>query len=389
MKTIKMLTLCGMLALGGIGAGWCSDVSGEPVAPAEVKAPQAAKPIVQIALLLDTSGSMDGLINQARAQLWKVVNEFALAERGGQKPVLQVALFEYGNDRILAENGFIRQVLPLTNDLDKVSEELFKLSTNGGQEYCGQVIQAAVSALSWNADKSAYKAIFIAGNEAFTQGPVNYADACQLAIQKGIVVNTIFCGDSNEGINTKWQDGATLADGKYLSINQNQAVVHITAPQDEDIAKLGMELNKTYVSFGKRGRESLERQEKQDSNAAAAAPGAPVQRALAKASAQYCNSSWDMVDACKVANRKMADFKDEELPEEMKKMTLAERTAYVDKLAAEREALQKRIETLNKDRRAFVAGELKKNADKSAESLDGAMIKTIREQAGTKNLKFE
>jgi hypothetical protein len=86
-----------------------------------------------------------------------------------------------------------------------------------------------------------YKVIFIAGNEPFTQGPVNYADACKAAINKGIIVNTIHCGTEAEGINTKWKDGATIADGKYLVIDHNRAVVTIEAPQDKEIARLGEE----------------------------------------------------------------------------------------------------------------------------------------------------
>src|SRR5262245_43918989 len=98
------------------------------------------RPLVQIALLLDTSNSMDGLINQARTQLWTIVNEFSRCKRDGQVPRLQVALYEYGNDGLSPGEGFIRMVLPFTDDLDKVSEKLFCLTTNGGSEFCGQVI---------------------------------------------------------------------------------------------------------------------------------------------------------------------------------------------------------------------------------------------------------
>ena len=39
---------------------------------------------IQLAILLDTSNSMDGLIGQAKSQLWKVVNELARARRNGK-----------------------------------------------------------------------------------------------------------------------------------------------------------------------------------------------------------------------------------------------------------------------------------------------------------------
>src|SRR6185369_4975439 len=151
-------------------------------------------PLVQIAVLLDTSGSMEGLIEQAKGQLWKIVNEFLKAKQDGQTPEVQVALYEYGKSSLSPKSGWIRQIQPLTTDLDKISEELFALKTNGVDEYCGWVIKRAVDDLDWSPSADVYKVIFIAGNEPFTQGPVNYAESCKAAITKGIIVNTIHCG---------------------------------------------------------------------------------------------------------------------------------------------------------------------------------------------------
>jgi von Willebrand factor type A domain len=390
MKLIKTMTLCGMLVMGGMSVmGWASDDKKEAAPVAAAQPAPVEKPIVQIAILLDTSSSMSGLINQARSQLWKVVNEFALSERNGQKPALQVALYEYGNSGLSQGEGFIRQIVPLSNDLDKVSEELFKLTTNGGDEFCGHVIQSATNGLAWSSEKNAYKAIFIAGNEPFTQGSVNYADACKAAIQKGILVNTIHCGSSSAGMDGKWQDGAALADGKFLNIDQNQVAVHIDAPQDAEIAKLGVEINKTYIAFGSNGNQLKMRQSAQDSNAEKAEAGAATQRAVSKASEFYNNSTWDVVDACKRENRKLEDFKADELPEEMRKMTLEERKLYVEKKGKEREALQKKITELNLERNKFVTEALKKKAETGVETLDSAMVKVIREQGEAKALKFK
>ncbi|HWW60799.1 MAG TPA: hypothetical protein VN181_05465, partial [Thermoanaerobaculia bacterium] len=122
------------------------------------------KPVIQVAILLDTSNSMDGLIDQARTQLWRVVNEFATAKKNGTTPDLYVALYEYGNAGLAAERGYIRRVLPLTTDLDRVSEELFALKTNGGDEYCGHVIAEATKGLAWSTKSDDLKVIFIAGN---------------------------------------------------------------------------------------------------------------------------------------------------------------------------------------------------------------------------------
>lgn len=342
---------------------------------------------IQMAILLDTSGSMEGLIEQAKSQLWKIVNELALSKKNGKSPKLEVALYEYGKDSIPAGEGHLRMIVPLTTDLDNISEELFKLKTNGGSEYCGRVIQSAVRGLQWSASNDDLKVIFIAGNEPFTQGAVDYKVATKEAVSRGIMVNTIFCGDHEEGIRTKWKDGAQVAGGKYLSIDQNQQIAHIAAPQDKEITKLGAELNKTYIAYGTGGRAKKERQQEQDKNAAFMSSGSLVQRSVAKASKQYVNAAWDLVDAVDNGSVKLEDVKEEDLPKEMKKMTTKERAAYVESTLKKRKELQKRINTLNKERRAFVEKERKKNAQEG--TLDLAIIKSIREQAVKKKFSFE
>ena len=120
---------------------------------------------IMIALLLDTSNSMDGLIDQAKSQLWKIVNEVAVAKSGdGKQPNIKIALYEYGNEGLSPDEGYIRQVCPLTEDLDVISEKLFSLTTNGGNEFCGQVIKTALNQLAWSASNSDLKMIFIAGD---------------------------------------------------------------------------------------------------------------------------------------------------------------------------------------------------------------------------------
>ena len=294
--------------------------------------------LIQIALLLDTSNSMDGLIDQAKSQLWKVVNEFGTALVDGKAPEFHVALYEYGNSGIPSEKGYIRMILPLTDDLDAVSEKLFALKTNGGYEYCGKVIKAAAENLKWSKSDKDFKAIFIAGNEPFTQGDVDYRIACKAAVEKGIVVNTIFCGPYATGVSGKWKDGAALSDGKYMNIDQNQKAVHIEAPQDKEIEKLGTDLNKTYVPYGAKGKAGMENQKAQDKNASSAGSGSNLQRQVCKASHNYNNDRWDLVDAIKKGTVKLEDIKEEDLPEEMRKMSMEEKKKYVEAKAAERGA---------------------------------------------------
>jgi len=342
--------------------------------------------LVQLAILLDTSSSMDGLIDQAKSQLWKIVNELSLSKKNGKAPKLEVALYEYGKSSIPASQGYIRQIVPLSTDLDKISEELFNLKTNGGDEYCGKVIDEAVLNLKWSKSNKMLKIIFIAGNEPFTQGNVDYKASCKKAISNGIIVNTIFCGDLNQGIETKWKDGADLADGKYINIDQNKEVVYIEAPQDKRIAELGEELNKTYISYGHKGKEKKEMQAKQDTNAKKMSKESEVQRSIAKSNASYDNSSWDLVDAAKTKGVDVSKMEEESLPEEMKKMNEKERKDYLDNKIKEREKIQKEIAKLNEDRRKFV--DKKQKESEGNETLDSAMIKAIKSQAAKKSFTF-
>ena len=353
------------------------------VAQEEQTRPAPRQATIQIAILLDTSNSMDGLINQAKSQLWKIVNELATTKKNGKVPHLQVALYEYGKSSLSYSVGHIRMILPLTTDLDKVSEELFALKTLGGQEYCGWAIQNATQQLSWGDSSHDFRAIFIAGNEPFTQGPVPFQKACKAAIEKGIVINTIHCGSHAEGVRGKWQEAALLSDGSYMVIDQNAQVVHIEAPQDKEILALNGEMNKTYIPFGRGGEASQARQMAQDSNAMGVSQESSVQRALSKASVHYRNTSWDLVDAAKEGQVSLEKIKEEELPAEMQKMTLEQRKAYVKEREAKRAEIQEKIKKLNAEREKYVAEQRKSNSEET--TLDAVMIKALRGQLKKRN----
>lgn len=350
-------------------------------------AEEKTDPIIQIAILLDTSNSMDGLIHQAKTQLWKIVNEVATVKRDGKVPVLQVALYEYGKSSLPAREGFLRMILGMTTDLDKVSEELFALTTNGGSEYCGWVIQRAVQELTWSKSNADFKAIFIAGNEPFTQGTVDFRNSCKQAISQGIVVNTIHCGSYQEGVNGMWQQGALLADGSYMNIDQNLQVIEVPAPQDQKIVKLNEELNTTYLGYGREGKVSKERQMTQDANARGVSSESNVQRAMSKSSAHYRNASWDLVDAIEEGTVKIEDVKTEDLPPEMQKMTVDERKAFIAAQTKKRAEIQEEIKKLSAERNQYVAEEMKKLQASGENSLDTVMIQALRKQLEKK--KFQ
>jgi hypothetical protein len=353
----------------------------------QAQTPPEKEKFIKIALLLDTSNSMDGLINQAKSQLWSMVNELAVAKCDNTKPNLQIALYEYGNDGLSSNEGYIRQVTGFTGDLDLISEKLFALNTNGGNEFCGQVIQTSLNQLNWNSDGDDLQMIFIAGNEPFTQGRVSYNSACNKAKGKGIVVNTIFCGSFQEGVNSSWKNGADLTGGNYMSIEQNTRTVYVASPYDDRITALNQKLNNTYIAYGTRGKAKKDNQLAQDNNAQSYGSVNVVERTVSKSTHVYNNKSWDLVDAAEEAEFEIDDVKTEALPAVMQNMNKEEKVKYIETNKKERQAIQKEISELNQKRLAYVAK--KKKEAGASNSLDDAMLKSIRKQAQAKNFVFE
>ncbi|MDH3693517.1 MAG: VWA domain-containing protein [Gammaproteobacteria bacterium] len=346
-------------------------------------------PRIQLAILLDTSNSMDGLIDQARNQLWAAVNEFSSSTHNGIRPILEVALFEYGNSNLIGQNGYVRQVLGFTQELDQVSEALFALTTDGGSEYCGYVINEAVTELYWSDSNHDIKSIFIAGNEPFNQGPVAYQSAIRSAIEKGVTVNTIFAGQHGDSASSGWQRGALLAQGDYMSINHNHQIVHIDAPQDDQLVRLNQQLNDTYIPYGIEGAQAIVRQEEQDKQSNEVSTGLLSQRIQSKASPMYRNENWDLVDALETGTTSLDRVEEESLPVEMKKMDKTERNNYVAHKAKERKALQEEIVKLTRERNQYVAEKRRQAAPSGVTTLNDAIISAVRDEAKKKRFVFE
>jgi TolB-like protein len=351
-----------------------------------------SKPLVQVAVLLDTSGSMDGLINQARTQLWKIVNELVSAEKSGSKPVIEVALYEYGNSGLSQQNGWLRQVMPFTTDLDALSKELFSLRTNGGDEYCGQAIKTAVEELKWSPKSDVYKAIFIAGNEPFTQGPVPFQEAVTKAKAKNIFVNTIYCGARQQGLAEQWKAGAELAEGDYSNIDQGAAVYQVAAPQDDKIAQLSAQLDGTYVGYGSGAENKVAAKRSAYGQAKSAGSSFMAERASFQAAAApaqvAAEAEWDAVSALESGSLKKEDIKSDQLPPEVQKLDKAAREKYLDGKLAERKRIKDEINALQAQRKAYIAAEEKKQAS-GANTLDKAMTESIRSQATRRGYKFQ
>ena len=347
---------------------------------------------IQAAILLDVSNSMDGLIEQAKAQLWTMVNVMGKAKCNGETPQIEIALYEYGRDNNDLRKGYVKQITPFTSDLDNLSQKLFQLTTNGGQEYCGYVINTSLNELKWDTTSSNYKVIFISGNEDFLQGDISYTLACAEAKKKGVIVNTIYCGDRLQGIKEHWNLLGECGNGSFTNINSDARPEDIPTPYDSTLITLNNKLNGTYLSYGYMGRSKKELQGAMDAANSNINSYAGVNRAISKSSSKtYNNSGWDLVDA-KAEDSKILEKVDlKTLPDSLQKKSKAELEAIVNQKSTERASIQKEMQNVNTKREAYIAAEKikKAKAGNNSQTLEGEVEKIIREQAKRFNMKID
>jgi hypothetical protein len=370
--------------------------AGKPAAASPAPVAEEAKPI-DLVLCLDVSGSMNGLIDSAKIRLWDIVNELA---RLKPTPKLRVALYSYGHSRYPAASGWVRKETDLTEDLDDVYKALNALTIGGGTELVARVTKTALDDQKWSTEKGALKFLFVAGNEPADQDEaVVLDDVAAQAKKAGVIINTIYCGSVSDPDSAGWAKFAETAGGKYMNIDMNKAAQQVVVKTefDDKIIKLGEQLNKTYVAYGKDGKKRALNQLAQDANALKAAPAAPgagaaaaIARAESKAGALYRNSTWDLVDRMKEKDFDLSKVPEDELCDELKQLKPEERLAFLKKKAEERAALQKEIAELSAKRQKKIDEEIAKlpRSDKE-KALDEAVKGLIREQAKTKGFEVQ
>jgi hypothetical protein len=352
-----------------------------------------ANPKIQAAILLDVSGSMDGLIEQAKAQLWNMVNTMGKAKCDGSvTPQIEIALYEYGRSTNDVKTGYVKLINGFISDLDSLSQNLFSLTTNGGDEYCGQVIFSSLNELQWDASPESYKVIFIAGNEDFLQGSLHYTKACTEAKNKGVIVNTIYCGDKMQGIREHWNLAGECGNGSFTNINQNAKVEDIPTPYDSIIYALNDKLNGTYIAYGYAGAGYQQKQVRMDAANSTMSKSAGLKRIQSKSNAGvYNNAQWDLVDAKdKGGDLALEKIDKKELPDSLKNKTTEELKKIVEVKSKERGAVNAEIANLNKQRDAYIATEKAKNAtNNNAATLETEVEKIIKEQAKRYKMKID
>ncbi|HIG10517.1 MAG: vWA domain-containing protein [bacterium] len=359
-----------------------------PTAPLGSATPTTFRPrgVIDLAICLDTSGSMDGLIESAKQKLWAVVNDFALVD---PVPVLRVALLTFGNDGHSEENGWVRVDAPLTGDLDLISQRLFALTTNGGTELVGRVVNTATSELEWSNDPKALKLLIVAGNESADQdAQFGFRDASRRAIAQGIMVNAIYCGDPLDEFAPDWREVSKLADGQFASIDANNGTVVISTPFDAELQALTAKVNLTYIPMGASGREGWANQRTQDANNAALSEAAGASRAMTKNGQLYV-CGWDLVDACRIGTLKLEDVKPEDLPNELQALSSLELTAFVESKAAERMKIQAHISAVGVKRDAWLMTERERLQVDDSKAFDRVLRDSIRNQAASRGFLYK
>ncbi len=351
--------------------------------------PVVGKNKVQIAILFDTSSSMDGLIEQAKTVIWQIVNAASKLSLNGVSPKLEIALYDYGNTGI-KDPLFVRQQCGFISDLDSISENLFSLHTNGGDEYCASVIHRSITDLKWTNNPEDVRLIYIAGNEPFNQGTEDYKEVIANAVKQNVIVNTIYCGPYDQGVKEFWYDGALLSQGNYFNIDSNKEIEYIKTPYDSIINVTNTSMNTTYMYYGNNGNSKFEKQASEDKKAESKSAGALAERSISKSNYNYSNSSWDLIDAYKADSTILIKLKEEELPKDMQNKSVEEKQQILVQKQQERSEFQEKINSLAKEREKFIADEKAKRALETGENdLGTSVIQSMNTIAAKKGYKAE
>lgn len=339
------------------------------------------KPKAELVFVLDTTGSMGGLLDGAKKKIWSIANEIL---KGTPKPDLRVGLVAYRDKG----DAYVTQVTDLTADLDKIYEILLGFQAQGGgdgPENVRQGLHDAVTKISWSADRKAFKVLFLVGDAPphFDYADVpKIEDICLDAVKKDITINAVRCGGDPE-TGRVWQDIASRSEGTFVTIDQGGGVASIATPFDAELGALSDKIGGTVVAFG--GAEKRRELEKKEALASAAPAPAKADRASAKAAGGKLHED-DLIDALRDGRKQLKDLSADEMPAELKGKTPEEQKAWLDAKAKERAELQAKLVELSKKRDAFLAEELAKRGEK--DGFDGVVKDALRKQAAKKGIEF-
>jgi Mg-chelatase subunit ChlD len=350
------------------------------------KAEAKSKPRIEVCFVLDTTGSMSGLIEGAKQKIWSIANEMVSAK---PTPDLRFGLVAY-RDR---GDQYITKLFDLTNDIDAVYANLQGFRADGGgdmPESVNQALHEAVTKMSWSQDRQVLKIIFLVGDSPPHMDyadDVKYPEVCQLAAKRDLIINTVQCGNTPQ-TTPVWQEIAKLAEGSYAAIAQSGGMVAMATPMDAELATLNRKLGGTLVAYG---GETVRRSVAAKQIAAEAAPASVAADRL------YFNvtagvtvqGEGELLDSLANGKLKLADVAKDHLPTEMQKLSEAELKSAVEKKQKERAELQAQIAKLAKQREEYLTQERQRLAAAGkADSFDEKVGQTIRAQAAKKGIEY-
>jgi Mg-chelatase subunit ChlD len=344
--------------------------------PAEDKPAPASKPKVEVVFCLDTTGSMTGLIEGAKQKIWSISNQIA---SGKPTPELKIGLVAYRDKG----DDYVTKVIDLTDDLDAIHAQLKQFKAAGGgdtPESVNQALDDAVNKVKWSDDPKTLRILFLVGDappHMDYKDDVKYPETCQKAAARGIIINTIQCGNDPE-CRKCWRDICRKAEGEYVAIAQDGGVVAIATAFDNRLDEINRELSRTTLTFGDSRRQSMDRRKADD--ALRLEPAAAAERAAYNAkNAQV--ASYDLLDNVKKGKVKLEDLKKDELPPELQKLSIKEQKEYLEKLDKRREALQKECLELDKKRSDTIARKQAELSARGQSGFDGQVLEILRKQA--------
>jgi hypothetical protein len=345
--------------------------------------PAAARPIVEVAFVLDTTGSMAGLIEGAKRKIWSIATAIIETNPDAEIRMGLVAYRDIGDD-------YVTKKFDLTADIQDLYANLLELKARGGGDWPESVNEAlyvAVDKLAWSKGSDICRIVFLVGDAPphmdYAQD-MKYPQVIALAKQKDIVVNAVQAGGARD-TERYWREIAQLGNGRFIPIPQDGGqIVVIETPFDVEIIELQGRINGTVIPYGPKSRQSsIEGKLGQ----VAAAP-----RSSASEMASYLNKSGsgrtasaitgdgDLVADVAAGRQKLSSVKDEELPDTLRKLAPAQRQDAIDKSMSDRKVLTGRMAELVKKRDLYVAEQRKKGPQKTADSFDRAVEETLRAQ---------
>jgi von Willebrand factor type A domain len=348
----------------------------------------AQKPIIEVVFVLDTTGSMGGLLEGAKQRIWSIANAIASAD---PTPDIKIGLVGY-RDR---GDAYVTVRTAMTSDLDAIFSDLMKYEALGGgdgPESVNQALNEAVNAFEWSTDEKALKLVYLVGDappHMDYENDVPYQDSCAQAAEAGLIINTIQCGNMG-GTDVIWQEIARLCEGEYFAIAQSGGVLAVSTPFDEELARLGSDMDTTLLAYGDKETQlalssKLAMSEELDMAAPAAARADRARYKAGKAGADSLTGRQELVRDIAEGKVQLAEIEDDELPEIMQKMTPEERLAYVKVQQTKREELRKKITEIDTKRQAF----LKDAVGKRSDSFDQKVMVALRVQAAKMGIVYK